>query len=141
MGAGTSLAAGYPSTSALVQALVEAADDRLPASLSFPEVADHFVEVSVRGTEEHANVAALLHELAGVLKAQGDLPGAREKLERSLAICARVFGTEEHPDVAASAEEERGRKLARKSSRQRKPSAPPARSLTAAPGPADYDKS
>ena len=59
----------------------------------------------MHGTEEHPDVAASLHELAGVLKAQGDLQGARERLERSLEIKARVHGTEEHPDVAASLHE------------------------------------
>jgi tetratricopeptide (TPR) repeat protein len=59
------------------------------------------VEIGVKG-EEHPDVAASLHELAGVLQAQGDLAGAREHLERSLRIHAKVFGTEEHPSVAAS---------------------------------------
>ena len=44
----------------------------------------------------------LLHELGSLLQAQGDLPGARAKLERALEIKATVFGTEEHPNVAAS---------------------------------------
>ena len=52
--------------------------------------------------EESTDVATSLHSLAGVLQAQGDLAGAREKLERSLHIKAAVFGTEQHPDVAAS---------------------------------------
>ncbi len=52
--------------------------------------------------EDSADVATSLHELAGVLQAQGDLSGARERLERSLAIKSSVFGTEEHPEVAAS---------------------------------------
>jgi tetratricopeptide (TPR) repeat protein len=54
------------------------------------------------GTEEHPAVAASLHELGGVLQAQGDLAGARRALERSLDITAKVLGTEEHPDVAAT---------------------------------------
>ena len=37
-----------------------------------------------------------------MLKAQGDLDGARSRLERSLEIQAEVFGTELHPSVAAS---------------------------------------
>ena len=41
-------------------------------------------------------MAASLHELAAVLLAQGDLAGARESLEHSLSIQARVFGTTEH---------------------------------------------
>ena len=56
----------------------------------------------MHGTEEHPSVAASLHALAGVLQAQGDLQGARERLERSLEIDTRVHGTEEHPSVAAS---------------------------------------
>jgi tetratricopeptide (TPR) repeat protein len=46
--------------------------------------------------------SSLLHELGSLLQAQGDLPGARAKLERALEIKALVFGTDEHPDVAAS---------------------------------------
>ena len=37
-----------------------------------------------------------------MLQAQGDLPAARQHLERSLAIKAKVFGTEDHPSVATS---------------------------------------
>jgi tetratricopeptide (TPR) repeat protein len=55
--------------------------------------------------EESTDVATSLHSLAGVLQAQGDLTGAREKLERSLHIYAAVFGTEQHPSVAASLHE------------------------------------
>jgi hypothetical protein len=40
--------------------------------------------------------------LAGVLQAQGDLTGARAKLERSLQIQQELHGTDEHPGVAAS---------------------------------------
>ena len=47
----------------------------------------------------------LLYELGGMLHAQGDLPGARATLERVLEIQATVFGTEEHPDVAAALHE------------------------------------
>jgi hypothetical protein len=47
-------------------------------------------------------VAASLHQLAGVLKEQGDLPGARARLERALEIKALVFGTEEHASVSVS---------------------------------------
>lgn len=42
------------------------------------------------------DVAASLHALAGVLQAQGDLPGAKEKLERSLRIEEGIYGTREH---------------------------------------------
>jgi hypothetical protein len=59
------------------------------------------VEIAQKG-EVHRDVAASLHALAGVLKAQGDLPGARRLLERSLEIKAEVYGTEVHPDVAGS---------------------------------------
>ncbi|KYG02291.1 hypothetical protein BE21_55105 [Sorangium cellulosum] len=55
----------------------------------------------VHGTEEHADVAASLYELGGVLTAQNDLTGARQALERSSNILAKVHGTEEHADVAA----------------------------------------
>ena len=47
-------------------------------------------------------MSASLHQLAAVLQAQGDLAAARVYLERSLRIKAKVFGTEEHPEVAAS---------------------------------------
>lgn len=48
------------------------------------------------GTEEHPSVAASLHELAGVLRAQGDLAGARALYERVLAIDERLYGGREH---------------------------------------------
>jgi tetratricopeptide (TPR) repeat protein len=56
----------------------------------------------VFGTEDHPDVAASLHELARVHHAQGDLAGARDRLERSLRIWAKVLGTEDHRSVAAS---------------------------------------
>ncbi|MDJ0836995.1 MAG: tetratricopeptide repeat protein [Acidobacteriota bacterium] len=59
------------------------------------------IEIELKG-EQDVSVAASLHSLAGVLKAQGDLPGAREHLQRSLAIWEQVFGTDLHPSVAAS---------------------------------------
>jgi tetratricopeptide (TPR) repeat protein len=61
--------------------------------------------IAVHQTEDHPDVATSLHELAGVLLAQGDLPGARDLLERSFCIRAKVIGTEDHPDVAASLHE------------------------------------
>ncbi|HYG63098.1 MAG TPA: tetratricopeptide repeat protein [Thermoanaerobaculia bacterium] len=61
-------------------------------------------EIAIKG-EVHPDVAAPLHSLAGVLKEQGDLVGARQRLERSLEIKAQVFGTELHPDVAISMHE------------------------------------
>ena len=104
------------------------------------------IQAKVHGTDEHPSVAASLHELAGVLQAQGDLSrrqkptrtvarrfrrkcmgpmstprsprpctpwrvffrrrvtsaGAKSRLERSLEIQAKVHGTDEHPEVAAS---------------------------------------
>ena len=44
VGAGTSIDAGYPSTAELVQAMVKKADDPIPDTLPFLEVADRFVE-------------------------------------------------------------------------------------------------
>ncbi|MCB9762776.1 MAG: tetratricopeptide repeat protein [Alphaproteobacteria bacterium] len=44
----------------------------------------------------------VLSEAARVASRLGDLAGARTHLERSLAIKAKVLGTEEHPSVAAS---------------------------------------
>lgn len=41
-------------------------------------------------------MAASLHELAGVLSAQGDLAGAKGMLERVLEIEERLYGTREH---------------------------------------------
>ena len=38
--------------------------------------------------ERHLDMSNLLHKLADVLKAQGDLTGARARLERSLEISA-----------------------------------------------------
>lgn len=52
------------------------------------------------GTEDHPSVAASLHELAGVLRAQGELAGARETCEIVLEIKGRVFGTREHFSTA-----------------------------------------
>lgn len=43
-----------------------------------------------------------LHELARVFQSQGDLAGARDLLERSLRIKAKVYGSEDHPNVATS---------------------------------------
>jgi hypothetical protein len=43
VGAGASAAAGYPGTSQLVRAMLEAAEDPIDADLSFFEVADAFV--------------------------------------------------------------------------------------------------
>ncbi len=40
--------------------------------------------------------------MARVLHAQGDLGGARQRLERSLAIQTNLYGTDLHPSVAAS---------------------------------------
>ena len=63
------------------------------------------IKTKVLGTEEHPDVAVVLHEIGGVLHAQGDLAGARTSLERSLAISVKVLGTEEHHHVAASLHE------------------------------------
>ncbi len=65
------------------------------------------IECSLRLREklhgsEHASVASAHHELARMLRAQGDLEEARKNLERSLEIWAVVHGTQEHQAVAAS---------------------------------------
>ncbi|WP_437718791.1 tetratricopeptide repeat protein [Sorangium sp. So ce448] len=62
----------------------------------------HALLVGAHGTEDHVEVAASLHSLGAVLRAQGDLEGARKALERSRAILVKMNGTEEHPEVAAS---------------------------------------
>ncbi|MGD1037186.1 MAG: FxSxx-COOH system tetratricopeptide repeat protein [Roseiarcus sp.] len=48
---------------------------------------------------EHTVTATSLNNLAGVLQAQGDLPGARPLFERALAIHEKALGPE-HPDTA-----------------------------------------
>ena len=58
--------------------------------------------VALHGTEEHDDVATALHALGGVLQAQGELPAARENLERSLAIKLKLYGTDEHPEVSVT---------------------------------------
>ncbi len=59
--------------------------------------------VAVLSAPEHARLqSACLFELGAILQAQGDLRGARERLERSLKITKSVLGTEEHPEVATS---------------------------------------
>ena len=74
------------------------------------DMAAHVFERAVEAAEKihgevSGSVAGSLHELAVVLQAQGDLDGARQRLERSLQIQAEVFGTEIHPSVAASLHE------------------------------------
>jgi len=51
--------------------------------------------------EEHPATLASMNNLAGTLRAQGDLAGARALHEQELAICRRVLG-EEHPDTLTS---------------------------------------
>lgn len=51
------------------------------------------------------DLAELLHAFAGLLRTQGDLIGARQRLWRSLEISRRGLGTDEHPAVAASIHE------------------------------------
>jgi tetratricopeptide (TPR) repeat protein len=51
---------------------------------------------------EHVAVALRLHELALVLRAQGDLDGARKNLERSLEIQTEIYGNREHYSKALS---------------------------------------
>jgi len=45
---------------------------------------------------------AFIHSFALVLQAQGDLNGARARLERCLEILQAIHGTDNHPSVAAS---------------------------------------
>lgn len=47
-------------------------------------------------------MASSLHELAMVLYAQGDLAGARARLEQVLQIEGRVFGTRDHFSTAVT---------------------------------------
>ncbi len=184
VGAGTSIAAGHPSTWALVEAMIAEADDPIDPALTFEQAADAFVASQGAGAledllqrqlgaslpltdlhralarqaaagafaaivttnyddlveralgeaesgpavaycqalgrldqastylgraveaktghqgQESADVATSLHELAGVLQAQGDLSGAREKLERVLEIEEKVYGTRDHYSTA-----------------------------------------
>jgi tetratricopeptide (TPR) repeat protein len=62
----------------------------------------HALLIRALGTEEHRFVAASWGMLGEVLKAHGDLAGARKALERSLDIWAKVLSTEDQPFVAAS---------------------------------------
>jgi tetratricopeptide (TPR) repeat protein len=52
---------------------------------------------------EHRDTAAGLHNLANLLRDQGDLTSARPLCERALAICEKVLGPE-HPETALSLE-------------------------------------
>jgi hypothetical protein len=62
------------------------------------------IKARVLGTEDHPSVAASLHELARVLQAQGDLAGARDRLERALRIKERIYGTRDHWSSAVTEE-------------------------------------
>ncbi len=62
-------------------------------------------EIGEQNGIDDVSLSGLLHAFSGLLRAQGDLPGARSRLERALEIWARVHGTEEHPSVAASLHE------------------------------------
>ena len=48
---------------------------------------------------EHPTVATLTSNLGQILKAQGDVAGARRYTERALAVDEKVYGLE-HPNVA-----------------------------------------
>ena len=54
---------------------------------------------------DDASHSELLHAFSGLLQEQGDLSGARSRLEHALEIAATVYGTEEHPSVASSLHE------------------------------------
>jgi NAD-dependent SIR2 family protein deacetylase len=49
VGAGTSVAAGYPGTKAILKALAERADDSIDENAPFPQVVDDFVTSRGRG--------------------------------------------------------------------------------------------
>jgi tetratricopeptide (TPR) repeat protein len=90
---------------------------RVLASLGeYPAAARYFAELVAAEENLHPDgsvrLGVYLHELAGVLRAQGELAGARARLERSLDIEQKVHGTEDHPDVAASLHELAGVLLA-----------------------------
>ncbi len=75
---------------------------RLPESRTCFEVACRLAE---RGAMDPGIHSSMLHAFAGLLRVQGELPGARQLLERSLEIQRRVLGTDEHREVAASMHE------------------------------------
>lgn len=61
----------------------------------------HSLLVRAVGTEEHPEISASLREISIAMEAQGDIAGAREILERALAIHIKLHGTE--PDLNTSA--------------------------------------
>jgi tetratricopeptide (TPR) repeat protein len=63
------------------------------------------LEMAVHRSAEigfEADEAELLEVLASVLVKEGDLAGARLRLERALSIKRRLFTTEDHPEIAAT---------------------------------------
>jgi NAD-dependent SIR2 family protein deacetylase len=78
VGAGASMAAGYPSTNALVAAMVDEADDPIHGSKSFFEVADAYVKSMTKGA-----LSDLLQRVLGP-------PQAPATLHRHLARVAGV---------------------------------------------------
>lgn len=59
-------------------------------------------EVAAQREASAENRANLLHERATVLRAVGDLDGARHCLERSLQLQRSVYNTDEHPGIATT---------------------------------------
>jgi hypothetical protein len=58
---------------------------------------------------DHPHTATSLNNLAGLLRAQGDLAGARPLFERALAICEKGLGPD-HPDTATSLNNRTGKR-------------------------------
>ncbi|MEN0068478.1 MAG: tetratricopeptide repeat protein, partial [Myxococcota bacterium] len=59
-------------------------------------------EHAVAGTEPHDKTAAVLHALGGARREAGELEGAQQALEQSLAMDRRLYGTDDHPGVSAT---------------------------------------
>ena len=57
----------------------------------------------IHGSKDHSDVAASLHSLAQVYRAQDRLDDAASLQEESLAMKRRIHGSKDHSDVAAVA--------------------------------------
>jgi hypothetical protein len=60
---------------------------------------------SVHRDRDHPSIAATLHELGRVSQAAGDLPEAKQHLEKSLRMQHSLHGDRDHPDIAATLHE------------------------------------